>query len=239
MRKNQFVLALAVASLTAVTAKAQYLNTFDTSGSFTTGSRTFNPPPIWIGFDFGSATATANHSIAWTSLDAGGNAGSGSVQLGWTWNTAVDGAGSAAFTMDLLPSPGQSFVGGTLSFDLYLDPSSTPGNFNDYGFFQVIARNTDAYNFDDTGVGNGLSTFVTAPGQWTHVSIPLNATTGNLIRALTFQDFSGTDRNINGPELIDIDNLQLTPAPVPEPSTIALAGIGVAGLISIRRNRKN
>jgi hypothetical protein len=135
--------------------------------------------------------------------------------------------------LDLLPSPGQSYVGGTLSFDLYLDPSSTPGGYNDYGYFQIVARNTDGYNFDDTGADNGLISFVGAVGQWTHVSVALNSTTGNLVRALTLQDYNDAGRSINGSETIYIDNLALTP--VPEPSSIALVGLGVAGLLFVRR----
>jgi PEP-CTERM motif len=227
MKKNQFFWALAVTALTAVTVKAQYSNPFDATSS-----------PFR--FDFGTGV-TAN-SVAWASgptFDAGGNALSGSAKLSWTWNTAAadPNGNSAAFTADIIGSPGQSFVGGTLSFDLYLDSSSIPGSLNDYGFFQVVARNTDAYTFDDTGVGNGLNTFVTAPNQWTHFSVGLNATTGNLIRAITLQDYAGANRNIVGTQTIYIDNLQVTPAP--EPSTIALAGLGIAGLFGIRRFRKN
>ena len=228
MKRNQIILAtLMAAGMLAITAKAQYSNPFNTTSS-----------PFR--FDYGTATAVATATATWASgptFDAGGSALSGSAKLSWTWNHVADGDGSAAFTADILGTPGQSFVGGTLSFDLYLASTSTAGVSGDYGYFQVVARNTDGYNFDDTGVGNGLNTFVTAPNQWKHVSIPLNATTGNLIRAITFQDYGDLGRNINGPETIYIDNLALTPAP--EPSTIALAGLGLAGLLGVRRFRRN
>jgi hypothetical protein len=72
-------------------------------------------------------------------------------------------------------------------------------------------------------------------GVWQHVTIPLDGT-DNSIRALTFQDFNDTTRNINGTETIYIDNLALS---VPEPTSVALAGLGVAGLFGFRRFRKN
>ena len=214
MKKNttlrQFVLATIVASALAGTgAQAQYLNTFDSGTS------------PWR-FDYGTATASANHSVTFApgpTYDAGGSGASGSAELSWTWNETADGDGSTAFTADVLGTPGQSFVGGTLSFDIYLDPSSTPGNFGDYGYFQIITRNTDSYSFNDTGVGNGLLSFVTAPGQWKHVSVPLDAVHGNLVRAITIQDYGDSGRNINGPMTIYIDNLQLQPAPVSIPPT--------------------
>src|SRR5664280_2166965 len=188
--------ALVACGLVGASAQAQYLNTFDNTSAFTTGTRTYNPPPMWVGYDYGNATA---NSVAWSPLDDTGNGG-GSLQLGWTWNYTANGAGAAAFTLDLLPSPGQSYVGGTLSFDLYLDPSSTPGGYNDYGYFQIVARNTDGYNFDDTGADNGLISFVGAVGQWTHVTVALNGTTGNLVRALTLQAYNDAGRSINGSE---------------------------------------
>ena len=227
MKRNQIILAtLMAAGMLAITAQAQYSNPFNTTSS-----------PFR--FDYGTATAAATATATWASgptFDAGGSVLSGSAKLSWTWNHVADGDGSAAFTADIL-SPAQSFVGGTLSFDLYLASSSTAGVSGDYGYFQVVARNTDAYSFDDTGVGNGLNTFVTAPNQWTHVSIPLNATTGNLVRAITFQDYAGLNRNIVGTQTIYVDNLHLTPAP--EPTSLALAGLGLAALFGVRRFRKN
>jgi hypothetical protein len=239
MKKTQLVLTtLAVAALATVSAKAQnYLNTFDNSGSFVT-STSFpafgsygldnpgSPQVPNVRFDFGSPTATANNSIAFSSTENNGAAGSGSLALSWNWNFTADGASAAAFTMDLLNNA-QTYS--SISFDILIDPSSTVGLNGDYGFFQVATRN-GAYNFDSTSLGEGFTT----AGVWEHVTIPLDGS-DNSIRALTFQDFDDANRSINGTETIYIDNLALN---VPEPSTVALLGAGVAGLLSLRRNRK-
>jgi hypothetical protein len=223
---------LTASALACASVQAQYLNTFDNAGSFTTGARNFNPPPIWIGHDYGNDTA---NSVVWSSQDAAGNAGSGSASLNWTWNYTADG--SAAFTMDLFPSPGQNFA--TLSFDLMVDPSSTPGGFNDYGYFQIIARNTDGYNFNDLGFGRSLvgsGGAVPAVGVWQHIVIPLGSF-GSQVRALTIQDYNDSGRHITGNETIYIDNLAF--APVPEPSTATLLGLGLCGaILRITRRQK-
>jgi hypothetical protein len=234
--------ALVAAGLAAVSAQAQYLNTFDNSSSFVTGNpnRTYNPPPAWIGFDYGTSTAAATASATWASgptYDAGGSALSGSAELSWTFNTTADGGGSAAFTMDV-SGAAQNYSGGTLSFDIYLAPGSTPGAFNDYGYFQVFTRD-GSYNDNATSLGEGLLTAAGgAVGQWSHVSINLGTGVDSSIRALTFQDYTGGagDRSINGPETIYIDNVQLA---VPEPSTIALllAGGALFAGLTVRRAR--
>src|SRR5450432_2631761 len=117
--------ALAGLALTAaiVTAQAQptYLNTFNTSSS-----------PFR--FDYGATTPAANHAVTFApgpTYDAGGSAASGSAKLAWTFNYVADGAGGATFTADIV-FPATNVVGYTLSFDIMVDPSSTPGLLGDY-----------------------------------------------------------------------------------------------------------
>ena len=227
MKKIQLIMmASAVASLTSLTAQAQYSNPFNTTSS-----------PFR--FDYGTTTASTTATTTWVSgptYDAGGSALSGSAKLSWTWNHTADGDGGAAFTADLFGTD-QNYAGSTLSFDIMVDPNSVAGGFNDYGYFQVFDRD-DGYAggpgmLNESLVG-GVATTV---GTWAHVSVVLGADASTL-RALTFQDYNDAGRSINGPETIYIDNLTLTP--VPEPSTIALAGFGgIAALLAIRRNRKS
>jgi hypothetical protein len=239
--KKMPLLVLVTMGLTVVTAQAQYLNTFDTSSSFVTGAanRTYNPPPAWFGFDYGTPTASSTASVSWSSNDYNNSLTSGSAKLNWTFNTTADGAGSAAFTMDLFGSA-QNYSGGTLSFDIMVDPSSTLDAYGGYGYFQVFTRdgsyNDNATSFaEELGNPNYSSPASPGAGVWQSVSIALGNGADSSIRALTFQDYTDTGRNINGSETIYIDNVQLTP--VPEPSTIALAGLGIAGLFLTRRHR--
>jgi PEP-CTERM motif len=228
MKKNNmpgrvFLAVLTIAGCAAPMANAQnYLNTFDSS---TAPGR----------FDYEGSIVTPTITLASGPIfDAGGSASSGSAKLSWIWDGV--NSGSAAFTFDTT-FPEQDFSFGTLSFDLRLDSSSTPGSFADYGYFQVAARNTSNYNFQDLGIGGGLITQVSAPDVWTHISISLNAN-ANELRAITFQDYNDVPgRSIMGSVTYYIDNLSIMAA-VPEPSTVTLAGFGIAGLFAGRRSRK-
>jgi hypothetical protein len=99
--------------------------------------------------------------------------------------------------------------GGTLSFDIMIDPSSTPGLAGDYGYLQVLLRDGSYNSAFISGFGEGLITAAGgSTGTWAHVSIPLGSPA--MVRGLTFQDYNDAGRSIDGPETIYIDNLQLT-----------------------------
>ena len=212
----------AVAALSlALSASAQYSNPFDSSSS-----------PFR--YDFGNAVSP---SVTWASgptYDAGGSISSGAVKLSWTWAGTV---GGADFTADILGTP-TDCAGATLSFDIYVDPASTPGNYGDYGYFQFNTRTGNAYTYGPSYVNSSLvgsGNVVGAVGQWAHVSVVLGAEASTL-RALTFQDYTDSGRGpINGPMTLYIDNLTITP--VPEPATFALVGLGLAALWACRRQK--
>jgi len=244
MKQNQIILATLVATVLATaSAQAQYLNTFDTSSSVDAGSRNYSPPPIGVAFDYGGFTPSLTESVNYSSTvnDTAGNPSSGSVQLNWNF-AASDGGASAAFTFDLFPTA-QTFT--SLSFDIMVAPSSTPDSYCGYGYFQVATRD-GSYGFNDTGFSQELanpgygSPSSPGAGVWQHITINLSGADSS-VRALTLQDYAdgqGTGRAITGSETIYIDNLNLT-APVPEPTTITLIGLGMTGLLFIRRNRKS
>jgi hypothetical protein len=180
-----------------------YLNTFGTS-NYIANARNYNPPPIAISYDFGADAAATVDWVSGPTYDAGGSSGSGSVQLKWTW---AGGSGNEAFTMDLFPS-GVNCSGGTLSFDIMIDPSSTAGTNNDYGYLNVITRD-GSYTWTPTSLAEGLLPAAGGTaGTWGHVSIPLGTSTNSIVRALTFQITN--DGDINGTQTIYIDNLKLT-----------------------------
>ena len=199
MKKNVSVKYLlgAVAALSlAFSAEAQYTNHFDSS------SAPFR-------HDFGNGvTPTAS----WSTNDAGGNSGSGSAKLNWNWNGS---AGGEDFTADIL-STSTDCAGATLSFDIFVDTNSTPGNYNDFGYFEMHTRyNGGSYTYGPKYLGTSLvgggMGMPTAAGHWSHVSLVLGAEASTL-RALTFQDYNDSGRGpINGPMTVYIDNLTITP----------------------------
>lgn len=214
---------LAAGGLVAGVAQAQlYLNTFDNSGSIGVSR-----------FDYSSANSSG--AVSWSSSDAQNNPSSGSQLMTYTLNTTLDGGSGgakAAITMDLF-YPGRDYV--DLSFDLMVGPGSATDAYGGYGYFGVATRLTDGYNYNGVWaheLGPSWDIPLT-PGTWVHVDIPLTVGvggTGTALRALTFQQYSDSGRNINGTDYISIDNLQLTP--VPEPSALALLLLGIpAGLI--------
>ncbi len=179
------------------------VNTFDTS-NFLSNTRNYNPPPIAISYDFGDDAAATVDWAAGPTDDAGGNAGSGSVQFKWTW---AGGSGNEAFVWDIFAS-GQNVSGGTLSFDIMIDPSSTAGTNNDYGYLDVITRD-GGYSWNPTPLSEPLLTAAGGTvGTWAHVSIPLGTGANSVVRALEIQITN--DGDINGTQTVYIDNLQIT-----------------------------
>jgi hypothetical protein len=239
---------LGLAGLLAMAAPVMAVNSdsFDDSSSFVTSSgfpsfgsyawdNPGSPQVPNVRFDYGSTTAASSATETWSPNDAGGNPSSGSLKLSWNWNIAADGANSAAFTLDLYNNP---VTASALSFDIMIDPNSTPDAYNGYGYFQVFTRD-GSYNDNDTGsddgeFGNPNFSSPASPGTgvWTHVTIPLSGT-DSVIRAVTIQDYDSADRNINGPETIYIDNLTLT---VPEPASMGLLGLGAVAIVRRRRS---
>jgi hypothetical protein len=195
-------------------ALTNYQNTFDTQNSMTNNTRNYNPPPMGAAPEsWGNA---ANSNAVWS-------ASSNAMQLSWTWDYTANGAGAAVFTMDLFASA-VSCSGGTLSFDILVDPSSTPGGYGDYGYFQVISRD-GSYGWNDTGYGSGLLTAAGgSTGNWGHVSIPLGTGAASTVRGLTFQFYNDAGRAIVGPETVYIDNLQIATVGTAAPTPYSIGG---------------
>jgi len=194
-----------------------FLNTFDTSSSFE-NSRDYNPPPMGAAYDFGDDNTATVTWAAGPTYDAAGSAGSGSMKFSWSF---AGGSGNEAFTMDLFPS-GQSFLGSTLSFDIYIDPSSTAGTNSDYGYLNVVTRDS-SYTWNPTTLAESMLTAAGGSvGQWSHVTIPLGTGADAVVRGLTLQ--VSNDGGIAGPEIFYIDNLKIVnTSPLP-PTARTLGG---------------
>lgn len=225
------------------TVKADYSQTFDTASSVEPNVRNFSPPPVGVAFDYGGFTPTATASVAYstTENDTPGNPSSGSVELNWNFN-ASDGGAAAAFTFDVLPYSTPPTLFSSLSFDIMVGAGSTQDSYGGYGFFQVFTRDEN-YGLDDPGYFQELanpsygSPSSPGAGVWQHMVVPLDGT--DAIRGITFQDYAdgqGTGRAITGPETLFIDDISLTA--VPEPTSVALLGLGLTGLFCFRRGRK-
>jgi hypothetical protein len=243
---HQFILtALAVASLTTVTSKAQTF-TFDNSSSATfTPSSSFGYNPTVPNFRYNYGSANSSATFQWSSSDAGGSPTSGSIEASLTLNETLDTSSTkGAFNIDL--AGGSGINAGTLSFDLMISPGSAVDQYGGYGDLGISTATgswgTQNSVWDgpspETSYEFGTSWGVPyTAGSWYHFNIPLSSAAGTGINAIVIQDYDGGGKLINGTINFFIDNLTLTP--VPEPSTIALAGLGIAGLFGLRRISKN
>jgi PEP-CTERM motif len=229
-------LAGAMLILVAAQANAQFSsNHFDNSSSFLLAAN-YNPPPIAIHFGYGGATVAGNNLVQWSPNDAASSASSGSVELSWVFNHPGDGDESAAFVMDINPDANTLYS--NLSFDLMIGNgqsgygSSTLGASGDYGYMDFFTLNNSYGGY----YGDVDQSLTGTPGVWQHFSAAL---TGNqqAIRALVWQDYNDTGRNILGFETVYIDNLTLTQ--VPEPTSLALLGLAVPGLVVAARRYRN
>jgi hypothetical protein len=85
--------------------------------------------------------------------------------------------------------------------------------------------------------------FVNQPGlnTWTEFSVSMSTTDATGIYGIVIQPqtINGSGDPVGFVQDIYFDNALLTVAPAPEPSTLALAGLGGAGLLSLIRRRKS
>jgi hypothetical protein len=235
----------------ASVAHAQYgPYTFDTSSSFYSQSvnhdgnnfdNNLNPSQYpYVALDYGGAgSTTANSTETWeNTYDATGNGG-GAVQLSTTFNEPANGAGGSAFVVQLESNPSNpgatdaTLYATNVSFDVLVDPSSTPDAYGGYGYFQVATVEPN-YSQDGNSFAEELGnpTYSSpSTGTWQHISIPLNP--ADPFFAVVFQDYQDAGRATVGPVTYDIDDLTLTP--VPEPASLGMLGLTVPALLRRRR----
>ena len=197
-----------------------------------------------VRFDFGGSTTTAgNVGIAFSTNDAAGSPASGSIKFTIPMDvTRSDGGNtSGAFTFDFFHNGTAATNLSSLSFDVMVDPSSTPEQTNNvaggYGYLQFVSRDAN-YSFntipstafaEDVGAAY---TGVTA-GHWQHVVVPLDSTVpDDAIRGLTFQLYGGPGQNISGTVIMYLDNITVSVlGSIPTPTNSISVITGPRGLI--------
>jgi hypothetical protein len=119
---------------------------------------------------------------------------------------------------------------------LEVNPNSVSDTYGGIGYFAVVERDGNNYNYEDTSVDDGelganYSPVVTSTGTWYHFSIPLTAgDSDNMPRAVTFVEDGNPGQN--GLFGMYIDNVTLD---LPEPGSLGL--LSAAGLFVARRRR--
>jgi len=200
----------------------EVVNRFDTASEVP-----YNPPQGWR-YDFGGA----GFANSWDGTqDANGNPLSGSMKVVISFNSSLGGNNKLAETTDRW-YPGLNGADySSLDFDIKIDPDSAPDAFGLNGYFAMVIRNTDNYNYNQQFADAvGVNYQVNMPNGWRHVSVPLTPPYDH-IRALTFQLYGGPGQNIDGDVTMYLDNIVF----IPEPSTLALFGLAALGGLALRR----
>lgn len=133
-----------------------------------------------------------------------------------------------------------------IRYDWYIDTSLSPGNYGTFlqlGTYLNSGSGANAQNFGTPKEvelnGTQLASGLVFSGT---VSQTFTAKYGALAAGFTTptQTFQRLGLIVNGDgsqAKVYFDNIAI--GPVPEPSTIALAGLGIAGLLAVRRFRKS
>lgn len=180
-------------------------NTSSPGGAGSVGSLQLTAPGGWSGWVSGSSTPGQEPNQGFLS--------------------AIDPGAIAAWSAGSGYGPGTLVAySGTMSFDLY------GGNFTDWNWWGV----TFNYNGNwSQAFASTSSNFTGADGRtWTHYEIPytINAVNAGLSY---FQMAIAENAGSIGSQTFYVDNIQV--APVPEPGTFALLGLGLTGFLLRRR----
>lgn len=175
---------------------------------------------------------------------AGGAGTPGSLQLTvQSWGNPSGANPQVAFTDPELAAiaPGSSTAGGitassgTLSFDLYA-PVPFTGSYDAFGFSMSYWVNWNQSSWQDLSTGS-YTTFTGADGNtWRHYNLAytLPGSASGTVNGFEMPFLCNVDGADAG-KLIYVDNVQVLVTPAPEPATMALAAVGGAALLFLRR----
>jgi hypothetical protein len=149
-------------------------------------------------FDYGGVTRLIEFDAT---QDANGNPGSGAMKVTFGFDTALTGNNKGAVTIDLpAPLDGSGYL--TMEMDLKIEPGSTVDGSGNSGYFQMVIRNTDNYQFNSQ-FGSNVST----NDGWRHIRV--TPTGGrDRIRAITLELYGGSA--LTGPVVFYVDNVKFT-----------------------------
>jgi len=96
-------------------------------------------------FDFGGVAHTESFDAL---TDANGNPGSGSMKVTLSFNSVLASENKSAYTRDaFFPAGVNGAAFSSLQMDVRIAPASALDAFGNSGFFSLVIRNTDAYNY--------------------------------------------------------------------------------------------
>ena len=196
-----FLLAALLAGLTSLSAGDQPIanSAFDSEA------------PGWNWENWSAAGSTASFDGTQNAPVVGGSPTSGSLKL---LNAFTDVAGyqQAVYTLGL--SAPENFVGqvGAVAFDVRVDPASSPRADGDYGFLEVILRQSG--NWDWVGLP-GVRLLGT---EWQRVTFQVPKEGVDSIRGLTIKL---GDNDFLGPVTLNVDNI----AYITNPDDVPITGV--------------
>jgi len=173
-------------------------------------------------------------------MDVQGRSTSGSIKLAHNFESKPNDYQQTVFTYVL---PGGRVDAATeythVNLDVKVDAASVARAGGDYGFFEVILRNGDGWDWMSTEI-NGASGIALQGNEWQHLSFKV-AKTASAVHRLTFKV---GQNGLLGPVILNIDNLTFTRnvAP-PAPPTLSLsrsaAGLSLVTTSSDQYGRHN
>lgn len=251
MLKNHLVLATFIAGWLAITSSAQVIGNFET-GTFDNwdSDGTFGTAPVLSQSTTGVTLGT--YSLASQSSGYWGPATGNLVSGGFI--SALQNAATLSYSLTLNSA---ALNGGSGNFNGYAQDNaiafSLYGNGGALNLFIQQSFSTGAGDTDSLNQGAGwngvdgtrtitwnLSSFTAVDpttGNTETLSQILANNPGIVDAKIGFVQQTGGATGTVGVPTFYFDNVQLIPAP--EPTTLALAGLGLAGVLGFRRFRKN